>query len=590
MAKETLLGVNDVAHNVPKIYIGDNNALARNIRRAYLGIGDVAMRVFERYHINYVSLGDSIAAGHTINGDWASDYGEGSQYGVNGNKETKIVANSYTALVRDELFSIYGESHVSVKSFARSGDKVEDLIEKLSHATVINAIEDADLVTICIGANSLLGPALSKIEDYIDTGSFETIEAAVNENLTILETDSNPSSFKRLFDRLNEINPNAKYVFTTIYNPFKYLYLEEGRNGFFKPVLSVIPEMNIDVDEIIEDMYGLDDIAYWDILKWEWVPIELELDVDGLIKDSLLSTPAVQTLFNRVNAIGDWTESYINKLNKIMRDKINSYQAINTNFGLAETKVLFDLFPDKTDSRSDVDYGDLVNVEFTRNFDTMKMDWGELYEGTDAGTFWNNLAWKYLTFTNAVPSLNVGDYVSFDINGYAADLVAQIVEKVIVPDLDPHPEYRGHQVLKRSFTNMLGLVKYNSNGGTYVQDEFVIAGNKPKSIAPTKENSEFVGWYMDEGLKNPLDPNNTDFTDYNANLTLSDLVSGSMVIPKMVRTTTLHAKWTFVIILQLGDNEGAKFFIETEDGIFSIDNVVELEGELSNGKFIIDLV
>ena len=32
----------------------------------------------------YVSLGDSIAAGHTINSDWERDYGEGSQYGKNG--------------------------------------------------------------------------------------------------------------------------------------------------------------------------------------------------------------------------------------------------------------------------------------------------------------------------------------------------------------------------------------------------------------------------------------------------------------------------------------------------------------------------
>ena len=35
---------------------------------------------------NYVSLGDSIAAGHSINSKWESDYGTGSQFGENGNK------------------------------------------------------------------------------------------------------------------------------------------------------------------------------------------------------------------------------------------------------------------------------------------------------------------------------------------------------------------------------------------------------------------------------------------------------------------------------------------------------------------------
>ena len=53
--------------------------------------------------ISYVSLGDSIAAGHTINSEWASDYGEGSQYGKNGNTSTVIVPNSYTDLIQKEL-------------------------------------------------------------------------------------------------------------------------------------------------------------------------------------------------------------------------------------------------------------------------------------------------------------------------------------------------------------------------------------------------------------------------------------------------------------------------------------------------------
>ena len=52
--------------------------------------GDV---LWDNIRYRYVSLGDSISAGHTINEDWAKDYGEVSQYGVNGNTSTVIVPN-----------------------------------------------------------------------------------------------------------------------------------------------------------------------------------------------------------------------------------------------------------------------------------------------------------------------------------------------------------------------------------------------------------------------------------------------------------------------------------------------------------------
>lgn len=404
--------------------------------------------------IYYVSLGDSIAAGQAINDDWEKDYGYGSQYGSNGNQSTVIVPNSYTDLIRDELESSYSKKRIVAASFAHSGDTVADLMNKLSDDTVKNALKNADLVTICIGANDVLQPAMSNLEEYINYGDLTNLETIVEGNLAILDTDSNQTSYVSLFNKLTEINPYAKYVFTTIYNPYKYLWLEEGRNGFFAPLLNTIPEMNIDVDKYIEDTFlGGTDLSYYDITKFEWVPIELDLDLDGYIKDNLLSTPIVQTLFSRVNGLGSWAEKYVSKLNRIIKTKINDYQSNNFNFSVAETKALFDTYPDRPYS-GDVHYNDLVNVEYTRGYNVATMDWGRLYGG-DPASYWTNLAWKYLSFNNAVPSTNVWDYVSFDMNGFAAELVNQIIEKVIVPDVDPHPEEYGQYVMKCSFMDAL---------------------------------------------------------------------------------------------------------------------------------------
>lgn len=399
----------------------------------------------------YVSLGDSIAAGHTIDADWVTNYGEGSQYGVNGNTTTRIVPGSYTELIRKSLAETHSEKRATAMSFARSGDTVADLMAKLSHERVRNAIKDANLVTICIGANDVLQPAMSDLEEYITTGSLASAESVIASNMARLNDDSAPTSYMGLLNKLAEINPNAKYAFTTVYNPYKYLWLDTDHDGFFGPLLNTIPQMNIDVDKYIEDTFlGGTDLSYYDLTKFEWVSIELDLDLDGLIKEGLLQTPIVQQLFDRVNNLGAWAENYVTQLNTIIRNKVNGYQ--KPNFVVADTKALFDTYPDRPEP-GDVHYNDLVSVEFTRGFDIAQADWGQLYGGDPAG-FWTNLAWKYLSFKNALPSTNVWDYVSFDMNGFATDLVTQIVEKVIVPDVDPHPEPDGHKVLKQSFDSV----------------------------------------------------------------------------------------------------------------------------------------
>ena len=391
----------------------------------------------------YVSLGDSIAAGHTIDEDWENDYGEASQYGKNKNTSTVIVPNSYTDLIRNELAGLYGKKRVLARSFARSGDTVADLIEKLSHDIVRDTIAKANLVTICIGANDVLEPALSHLDEYINTGDLSTLASIVEANLANLNNDASATSYKALFDKLSGINPNAKYVFTTVYNPYKYLWIEEGYHGFFWPVLNSIPNIEI-----------------------------LGFDIDSLIKDSLLDTPIVRQLFDRVNGLDDWAEKYVTQLNAVLKTKIGNYKSTNPNFYVADTKLLFDTFPDRPIT-AEKHYNDLVSVEYTRGYDTAKMDWGRLWEDSDSiGDYWLDLATKYVSLSSGL-----------NINGFASDLVSQMIEKVIMPDIDPHPEGYGHYVLKRSFADILGwasldrhTITFNANGGSGSMGAQVVVG------------------------------------------------------------------------------------------------------------------
>lgn len=418
----------------------------------------------------YVSLGDSIAAGHTIDENWAEDYGEGSQYGKNGNAYTQIVPGSYTGLIRDDLVSEHGKMKAFNKSFARSGDRVSDLMEKLSHEVVRHAVRKADVVTICIGANDVLEPALSKLGDYINAGdsALAEIAAVVDANLATLSDDTASTSYTALFNKLTEINPDARYVFTTIYNPYKYLWMDEGEDGFFGPLLGTIPDITI-----------------------------LGFDVDAIIKDQLLSQDAVEMLYDRVNGLSGWSETYVNKLNEVLRNKIAAYQATNPGFLLADTKTLFESFPDRPVSAAK-HYNDLVSVEYTRGYDTAKMDWGRLWADSSAAEFWLELATKYVSLSG------------LDIAGFAEDLVGQLIEKVIVPDVDPHPETYGQYILKRSFADPLGWVsldrhaiRFNANGGSGAMADQIVVGVdglpafvnlNAQAFTPSAEGYYFAGW------------------------------------------------------------------------------------------------
>lgn len=380
--------------------------------------------LWEAAGFRYVSLGDSIAAGHSINAEWAANYGEGSQYGKNGNAQTAIVPGCYTALIRDELPNRANGRTVAT-SFARSGDTVADLMAKLSHAPVVAALSRAGLVTVCIGANDILKTAMAHLGDYILTGDLSAIEAEVEANLARLADDSDASSYKALIDRLTELAPTARIVFTTVYNPYKYLWIQEGHHGFFGPLMDAVPDMELG-----------------------------GVDFDSFIKDSLLGTPIVQQLFDRVNGLGDWTEAYVSRLNAVLEAKVSAHA--NENASVAPTKALFDCVPDRPVS-APYHYNDLVNVEYTRGYDYTQMDWGRMYDGGTPLSYWTGMFSSH----------------GLDITAIAADVVGDVVDKVVVPDVDPHPESRGHYMMFRAFEDALGwqaldrhAITYAANGGS----------------------------------------------------------------------------------------------------------------------------
>ena len=156
--------------------------------------------------LNYVSLGDSIAAGVGASG-----------YTADGT----FPEGSYAKNIKDYLEEKVGSGNLNAVNHAQSGDRSEDLLDKLKDATIEEDVTNADIITVCIGANDILGPAIANIEDYI----YGTISQAEMEDILDKGIAAFDTNFSTLLDKLTELNSKANIIFTTIYNPYKVFVL-----------------------------------------------------------------------------------------------------------------------------------------------------------------------------------------------------------------------------------------------------------------------------------------------------------------------------------------------------------------------------
>ena len=168
--------------------------------------------------INYVSLGDSIAAG----------YGLAGYDPANESNSNAFVNGSYAKGFYDYLKTLY--STVNASTFAESGLDSAGLIGKLNsedenNAEIILALQSADIITVCIGANDILQPAKDEMFNQIEASFGETadeiiidynaVESVMNEGLVAFT-----SNISSILNTLTQLNSNARIFFLDVYNPY----------------------------------------------------------------------------------------------------------------------------------------------------------------------------------------------------------------------------------------------------------------------------------------------------------------------------------------------------------------------------------
>lgn len=169
-----------------------------------------AISAADGYDGLYVVFGDSIAAGYGLDGS-----------AVGSDESMRYVAgrdsNAYAGIVSRAL-------NYDLNNFAASGATTANLLNKVKTNSVLSAVSKADLVTVSIGGNDMIGMASTilpraamheALGDYLD---IPRTDDSIEKMYSTLE--SNLTEIMRIL--VNANNGKGKIYLQTLYNPFKY--------------------------------------------------------------------------------------------------------------------------------------------------------------------------------------------------------------------------------------------------------------------------------------------------------------------------------------------------------------------------------
>lgn len=141
--------------------------------------------------------------------------------------ENYVNAYCYTAVLHEHAKK---DRNIVLNSFAKTGDRTDDLLLKLSgdylntsegikKGEILDAVSNADFITLCIGANDFLQNA--KSEYIIAAGDGTDNEFLTQKYPQILEGCL--SSFKTNFDKIiaTLVGKGAKVYVMSVYSPYK---------------------------------------------------------------------------------------------------------------------------------------------------------------------------------------------------------------------------------------------------------------------------------------------------------------------------------------------------------------------------------
>lgn len=482
--------------------------------------------------LNYVSLGDSIAEGYGLGG-----------YAAKG--ETDFVADSYAYKFKNKLKGKY--SNTSAVSYAKSGDTTADLLTKLNDAAVVEALSNADIMTICIGANDILGPATNNLIDFVLYN--EDISGPLNAGLNTFSTN-----FVTILNKLYEINPTAKKIFTNVYNPYAELLSAENNlvinMGFMSQTITAAKFVEIGT------------------LSEDYIAGNAAKGIVGL-------NQRMQGIINGEDAVGG-----------------GSLTVNNSNCYYIDTKAVFDAYDgsDRLINADILDYTELsvslatAQSELMAHVDPHPTTLGHTYiynafsEYFDQNFVFATLNYNGGTLDNKISDVKLikkGEKISEPLNKPTKSGYKCVGWTYL--DQEQHKDFNFNTVINSDLTLYAKwlescVISFNPVGGNSIEPQTLDAGQKvvePQTPIKTGSTDVFAGWYYYDSQ------GQVAFWDFENNV--------------VTKSLTLIAKWansiclnTDLLMQQINNIQSVEFQIDIDADIQWYVNNNKQNGE--NGK------
>lgn len=445
--------------------------------------------------LSYISLGDSICAGTYLTEDGSEVYE---------NNYTKLFSNHLKTNIYDTISTLnYGKDGDNTSNFYSkitgldaSGNPLDGDALALS-LEIQEQIQNADLITISMGANDILGPASGNFLNMLVYGTDITPELDVGLNAF-------KTNFPKIIERLKTLNPNAKYIFTNIYNP----YLELMTASEDLSLLTPMGSLPVTKDALI--LFGTISEAY----------------INSSSSPIFPSTPVL---------VGQENKNIEKGINQLMVE----YLAGEDNFSYIDTKSAFDAYF-LTNGKYDIVECDILSYDgslitnLNPILDPHPSEAGQALMGT---LFKNKFDEKIVSVefdfnggdeekTNEIElyyknsTLSSSLFPSITKSGYALTgwTIAPAHTDLWTEDF----ALSTHTTLKAKWTKE-HLVIFDTNGGSNIASVYVVEGKKltRPETNPTKEGCVFAGWYCDFGqqslpwnFENSIDKNVTIYAKW----------------------------------------------------------------------------
>ncbi|WP_240190012.1 SGNH/GDSL hydrolase family protein [Bacillus sp. P14.5] len=177
------------------------------------------------------------------------------------NKDMKVVSigDSLTQGVGDEtgnggyvgiLNNTFQENEINIKidNFGKRGNRTDQLLKRLEEKEIADSIAQADVVLITIGANDIMKIVKSNLID-LKMETFEEEKRGYRERL------------KKIFNKVNEYNPDAQIYLIGFYNPF------EGYFGNISELEMVMKSWNAAGKSVTEEFENVNYIPTADLFQ-----------------------------------------------------------------------------------------------------------------------------------------------------------------------------------------------------------------------------------------------------------------------------------------------------------------------------------